>query len=78
MKGNLNVNISLPPSELALLKKLAKAMGWNLFVQQDLEPDSNNTGRQQMIEKLYGCIQLPENFDYKKELEQTISSKYNA
>lgn len=76
MKNNLNVNINLPPSELAILKKIAKSMGWNFFVQQE-NTDSNDLERQKLVKKLYGCIQLPENFDYKKELEQNILDKYN-
>ena len=30
------------------------------------------------IKKLKGAIQLPENFDYKKELTETLSAKYNV
>lgn len=75
MKSNLNVNISLPQSEFAILKKLAKALGWNLFVQQQ-ERSIDIKERKKIIEELYGCIQLPEEFDYKKELEQAISDKY--
>lgn len=53
MKKDLNVNINLQQSELAILRKIA-----------------NETERQKLINKLYGCIQLPDDFDYKKELEQ--------
>ena len=31
----MNVNINLPQSEFAILKKMAKALGWDLFVQQE-------------------------------------------
>ena len=61
MKKDLNVNINLPQSELAILRKIA-----------------NETERQKLINKLYGCIQLPDDFDYKKELEQNIMNKYNS
>ena len=30
------------------------------------------------IKKLKGSIQLPENFDYKKELTEVLSAKYSA
>ena len=30
----------------------------------------------ELINKLYHCIQLPEDFDYKKELELAINEKY--
>lgn len=75
MKTNMNVCVSLPQSEFALLKKMAKAMGWNLFVEQ--ENDSVNfTNRNKVVEKLYGCIQLPDDFDYKAEKEKYLSEKY--
>lgn len=75
MDTNLNVNISLPESEFNLLKKLAKALGWNLFIQRK-EDELSISKRKELVEKLYGCVQLPEEFDYKKELEQAISEKY--
>ena len=75
MDTNFNVNISLPESEFNLLKKLAKALGWNLFIQRK-EDELSISKRKELVEKLYGCVQLPEEFDYKKELEQAISEKY--
>lgn len=75
MKTNMNVSVSLPQTEFALLKKMAKAMGWNLFVEQ--EKDSVNfANRNKVVEKLYGCIQLPDDFDYKAEKEKYLSEKY--
>lgn len=75
MEANMNVNISLPQSEFAMLKKLAKALGWNLFVQQE-DDCFNVSQRNELIKKLHGSVQLPNNFDYKTELEQTLSEKY--
>ena len=75
MKTNMNVSVSLPQTEFALLKKMAKAMGWNLFVEQ--EKDSVNfANRNKVVEKLYGCFQLPDDFDYKAEKEKYLSEKY--
>lgn len=78
MDANIRVNISLPQSEFAMLKKLAKALGWNLFVQQE-DNDTSMTieQRKELIAKLHGAVQLPDDFDYKKELEQILSEKYN-
>jgi len=75
MNTNLNVNISLPQSEFTILKKLAKALGWNLFVQEKPE-ELSVSQRKELVDKLYGCVQLPEDFDYKKELEIAINEKY--
>ena len=75
MKTNMNVSISLPQSEFAILKKMAKALGWNLFVEQDAD-SIDISQRNKMVEKLYGCIQLPDDFDYKEELENALSQKY--
>ena len=76
MDTNMNVNISLPQSEFSILKKMAKSLGWNLFVSQENEIKEEQSLRKQRIEKLYGCIQLPNDFDYKKELEESIADKY--
>ena len=76
MDTNMNVNISLPQSEFSILKKMAKSLGWNLFVSQENEIKEEQSLRKQRIEKLYGCIQLPKDFDYKKELEESIADKY--
>ena len=75
MDTNLNVNIRLPQSEFMILKKLAKALGWNLFVQEKPEEWSVSQ-RKELVDKLYGCVQLPEDFDYKKELELALLEKY--
>ena len=75
MNTNLNVNISLPQSEFTILKKLAKALGWNLFVREKPE-ELSVSQRKELVDKLYGCVQLPEDFDYKKELELAIKNKY--
>ena len=75
MNTNLNVNISLPQSEFTILKKLAKALGWNLFVQEKPE-ELSVSQRKELVDKLYGCVQLPEDFDYKKELELALLEKY--
>ena len=75
METTMNVNISLPQSEFVMLKKLAKALGWNLFVQQEDE-SINVQQRSELVRKLYGCVQLSEDFDYKAELEQVLSEKY--
>ena len=75
MNTKLNVNISLPQSEFTILKKLAKALGWNLFVQEKPE-ELSVSQRKELVDKLYGCVQLPEDFDYKKELELAIKNKY--
>ena len=75
MKTSMNVNISLPQSEFVILKKMAKALGWNLFVEQETNT-TDIAKRKEMVEKLYGCIQLPDDFDYKKEMEKAMTEKY--
>ena len=75
METTMNVNISLPQSEFAMLKKLAKALGWNLFVQQEDE-SINVQQRSELVQKLYGCVQLSEVFDYNAYLDQVLSEKY--
>ena len=53
MNTKLNVNISLPQSEFTILKKLAKALGWNLFVQEKPE-ELSVSQRKEFVDKLYG------------------------
>lgn len=76
MESNLNVSINLPQSELEILKKMARALGWNLFVEQDRE-FTDESKRMELVKKLYGCIQLPVDFDYKNELGKALTEKYN-
>ena len=71
----MNVNINLPQSEFAILKKMAKALGWDLFVQQE-DNNINMLQRNELVKKLHGSVQLPENFDYKTEMEQQNSFKF--
>lgn len=71
----MNVNINLPQSEFAILKKMAKALGWDLFVQQE-DNNINMLQRNELVKKLHGSVQLPENFDYKTEMEQVLAKKY--
>ena len=71
----MNVNINLPQSEFAILKKMAKALGWDLFVQQE-DNNINMLQRNELVKKLPGSVQLPENFDYKTEIEQVLAKKY--
>ena len=75
MRMSMNVSISLPKSVFAILKKMAKALGWNLFVEQE-EHAMDLSERNKTVEKLYGCIQLPDDFDYKAEKAKYLSKKY--
>ena len=40
--------------------------------------ETNASKREKLVKRLYSCIQLPEGFNYKKELEQVVSEKYKA
>lgn len=71
----MNVSISLPKSVFAILKKMVKALGWNLFVEQE-EHAMDLSERNKTVEKLYGCIQLPDDFDYKAEKAKYLLEKY--
>lgn len=77
MKTSMNVSINLPQSEFAILKKMAKALGWSLFVEQE-EHAMDLSERNKTVEKLYGCIQLPDDFDYKAEKAKYLSEKYKS
>ena len=76
----MNVNINLPQSEFAILKKMAKALGdiisAGITVSLIDINHINMLQRNELVKKLHGSVQLPENFDYKKEMEQVLSKKY--
>ena len=54
----MNVNINLPQSEFAILKKMAKALGWDLFVQQE-DNHINMLQRNELVKKLKLVYSVP-------------------
>ena len=66
------VYLDIPQNDIAFLKELVKKMGWKLHFQ---EPAIIST-TDKSVDELYGCIQLPKDFDYKKELEEELKKKY--
>ncbi len=47
-------------------------MGWKLHFQKPAIISTTDKS----VDELYGCIQLPKDFDYKKELEEELKKKY--
>lgn len=51
------------------VKELIEKYLYSLLTKERIDTSS-------IVDKLYGSVTLPDDFDYKKELGDTISSKY--
>ena len=76
MDNVVNVSLNVPQSDVNFLSKLFKKMGWGM--KQTPTVPSSSKDRLMVAKRLYGCIQLPEDFDYKKSLATAISDKYGS
>ena len=76
MNNVVNVNLNVPQSDVNFLSKLVKKMGWGMTQSQTVP--SSAMDKMELVKRLYGCIQLPENFDYKEELTNALSDKYRV
>ena len=74
MDNVVNKNLNIPRSDVHFLSELVKKMGWGMTQAQSMSSYSND--RVKLAERLYGCIELPEDFDYKEELASALSDKY--
>jgi hypothetical protein len=70
------VSIRVPLVDLPLLKTLANKMGWIISSEKVKGTPVRNPKKTEALKKLRGCISLPDDFDYKSELEASILSKY--
>lgn len=66
--------VDIPQTDMAFFKELAKKMGWNILLSKPLL--KNKTSKRDIVERLYGSVSLPENFDYKQELQDAVIAKY--
>lgn len=73
MKEVININLNIPQTDIGLLEKLAKKMGWGM-TQSVVEPSS--TDRLALLQRLYGCVNLPADFDYKTVVSEALGEKY--
>ena len=74
MDDVVNVNLNIPQSDVHFLTELVKKMGWGMEQQQKKMLSTKE--RLKLVQLLYGCIQLPEDFDYKEELTNVLADKY--
>ncbi len=73
MKENININLTVPQADLRLLEKLSEKMGWKM-THKVSSPTS--VDKVALLQRLYGCIQLPDDFDYKAALSDALNQKY--
>ena len=74
MDNVVNVNLNIPQSDVHFLTELVKKMGWGMEQQQKKMLSTKE--RLKLVQRLYGCIQVPEDFDYKEELTNVLADKY--
>jgi hypothetical protein len=78
------LTLTLEQSIIEQAKLYAKDKGRSLselienYLKVVLEDNQQEVKLSPSIKKLKGSIQLPENFDYKKELTEVLSAKYNV
>jgi hypothetical protein len=71
MDNVVNINLNIPRSDIHFLSELVKKMGWGMTQSQTVSPSMKD--KVKLAQRLYGCIQLPEDFDYKKEVASVLS-----
>ena len=74
MDNVVNVNLNIPQSDVHFLNELVKKMGWGM--EQSQKKMLSTKERLKLVQRLYGCIQVPEDFDYKEELTNVLADKY--
>ena len=74
MDNVVNVNLNIPQSDVHFLNELVKKMGWGM--EQPQKKMLSTKERLKLVQRLYGCIQVPEDFDYKEELTNVLADKY--
>ena len=74
MDNVVNVNLNIPQSDVYFLTELVKKMGWGM--EQPQKKMLSTKERLKLVQRLYGCIQVPEDFDYKEELTNVLADKY--
>ena len=78
------LTLTLEQSIIEQAKLYAKDKGRSLselienYLKVVLDDSQQEVKLSPSIKKLKGAIQLPENFDYKKELTEALSAKYNV
>ncbi len=78
------LTLTIDDSVISVAKKYAKNKGKSLsdIVENYLMTLTSNEDKEELISprilKLMGSIQLPEDFDYKRELTRGLSKKYKV
>lgn len=70
-----HVSLNIPQSDMDFLKELVKKMGWNMALHEQKQ-EKGNVSKRDIVNRLYGSIHLPEDFDDKQEFQRAIIDKY--
>ena len=75
MENVVNVNLNIPSSDVHFLSELVKKMGWGMAQSHPVTISAKD--KVKLAQRMYGCVQLPEELDYKEELTVALSAKYH-
>ena len=74
MDNVVNVNLNIPQSDIHFLSELVKKMGWGMKQSQSIP--SSVKDKLRLAQRLYGSVQLPNDFAYTEERANVLSDKY--
>lgn len=65
----------IPLSDIDFLREFVRKMGWDMTLRKETSEQVKSESTD-IVDRLYGCVKLPEEFDYKEELEKALKEKY--
>lgn len=71
------LSIGIPQKDMAIAREMINRMGWIVYTYPQTKSDKKqNDLLHNAIANLKGCISLPNNFDYKKDIAEYLEAKY--
>lgn len=70
------IYVDIPRSDMKFLEELVRKRGWKIRVPFAKAKEHEKQGQADVVDKLYGAVRLPENFDYKAEIKRAILERY--
>ena len=63
--------MNIPSQDMKFLQELASKMGWDILGKTPAIKTNEKA-----VDKLYGSVSLPDNYDYKEDIEKILTKKY--
>lgn len=71
--NTMQIYLDIPTQDIGLLQELSAKMGWNII---DERKSQHSRSVKNNVDKLYGVISLPTDYDYKEMLAKVLTEKY--